>query len=111
MRKLNLFLVAAMLLATGTIFANNGTLVDKPAKKLSAQIADLLKNNAIIVKEGDLTGTVLFTLNEDKEIVILSVKTDNENLEQFVKSRLNYRKVDLEEYREGRTYKLPVRIE
>ena len=43
MRKLNLFLVAAMLLATGTIFANNGTLVDKPAKKLSAQIADLLK--------------------------------------------------------------------
>ena len=44
------------------------------------------------------------------QLFVLSVETDNANLEQFVKSRLNYEKVELEEYREGKTYTIPVRI-
>tara|TARA_R110000796_G_scaffold35017_1_gene89992 strand:+ start:81462 stop:81800 length:339 start_codon:yes stop_codon:yes gene_type:complete len=110
MRKINLILVAAMLLVSGSIFAIDGKDSNKPAKKLTTQIADLLKENSIIVGDQDLTATVFFTLNEDKEIVVLSVKTDDEKIEQFVKGKLNYQKVSLEDYREGRTYKVPVRI-
>ncbi len=107
MRKFSL-LFAAMLLSAGTLFANADKPKD-PNKNLSAQIGDLLENNSFIV-DNDLTAEVKFTVNRDQEIVVLSVKTDNANLEQFVKSRLNYEKVDLEEYREGKTYTIPVRI-
>lgn len=110
MRKINLILVAVMLLVSGSIFANNGKDSNKPVKNLATQIAELLKDNSIIIENKDLKGTVLFTLNEDKEIVVLSVKTNDTEFEQFIKGKLNYRKVTLEDYREGRTYKVPVRI-
>lgn len=109
MRKSSLFLVAAMLLFAGSIFANDVKSEDNPRKKLSTQIAELLRDNSIVV-QGEEVATVLFTLNEEKEIVVLSVKTDSGKLEQFVKGRLNYQKVTLEDYREGRTYSLPVRV-
>lgn len=110
MRKLNSFLVAAMLLVSGSIFANNIGELDNPTKKLSTQIAELLKDNSFIVAEEDLTAKVLFTVNDAKEIVVLSVDTEDGRLEQFVKGRLNYQKVILNEYREGRTYTVAVRI-
>jgi len=109
MRKISLVFVATMLLSTVSLFANNAKPVD-PAKNLSTQIGDLLDNNSFILENNDLTAEVLFTLNENKEIVVLSVETENEVLEAFVKSRLNYQKVELDEYREGKMYTVPVRI-
>lgn len=110
MRKFSLFLVAALLLSVVSVSANDPK-PKKPANEtLSAQIGDLLDNNAFIVENRDLTAKVRFTLNEDKEIVVLSIETDDKVLEAFVKNRLNYQKVTLDEYREGRTYTIPVRI-
>ena len=111
MRKFSLVLVAAMLLSAGSVFANDSKSKKnvEPAKNLSSQIAKLLDDNNFII-ENDITADVRFTLNSNKEIVVLSVKTEDETLEGFVKSRLNYKKVDLTEYREGRTYTVPVRI-
>ena len=42
--------------------------------------------------------------------MVLSVETENSNVESFVKGRLNYKKVDLAQYVEGRLYTVPVRI-
>lgn len=108
MRKFSLLFVA-MLLSVGTLFAN----ADKPKnpnKNLTTQIGGLLDNNSLIVNHNDLTAKVKFTVNRDQEIVVLSVETDSDVLEQFVINRLNYQKVQLQEYREGKTYTLPVRI-
>jgi hypothetical protein len=110
MKKISLTIV--MLLVSLSIMANDNKKsnnVDKPAKSLSTQIGEILGNNSIKVEQ-DLTANVLFTLNEDKEIVILSVTTDSEIIEHYVKSKLNYQKVNLDNYREGRTYTIPVRI-
>ncbi|MDH3796007.1 MAG: hypothetical protein OER83_03950, partial [Flavobacteriaceae bacterium] len=58
----------------------------------------------------DITAVVKFTLNAEQEIVVLSVQTDDDSLETFLKYRLNYQKVELENFKEGRTYTVPVRI-
>ena len=113
MRKFSLVLVAAMLLTTGGIFANDSKTNPKkanPSKTLSTQIADLLDDNFFVLKEGDWTANVKFILNSANEIVVLSVDTDNHLLEGFVKSRLNYQKVELTGFREGKTFTVPVRI-
>lgn len=109
MRKISLVLVAAMLFTAGNVLANHTNPKD-PAKRLSTQIGKLLQDNFFIVENTDLTAKVRFTINEENEIVVLSVNTENDVLEAFVKSRLNYQKVQLPGIKEGRMYTIPVRI-
>ncbi|MGB5665677.1 MAG: hypothetical protein WBM53_02425 [Maribacter sp.] len=109
MRKLSLVFVAAMLLATGNILANDSVKND-PTKKLSTQIGELLEDNYLTEDQVSLTAQVKFTLNEKDEIVVLSVDTEDERLESFVKSRLNYKKVDVDGSKEGKMFTVPIRI-
>ncbi|MCP4975804.1 MAG: hypothetical protein GY931_06545 [Maribacter sp.] len=109
MRKLSLVFVAAMLLVTGNILAND-SVKDDPTKKLSAQIGELLDNNYLTDDEVSLTAQVRFTLNNQGEIVVLSVDTDNKKLESFVKGRLNYKKVEVAGAKEGKMFTIPIKI-
>jgi len=109
MRKLSLVVIAAMLLVSGNVLANDAIKED-PAKKLSTQIGELLQNNNLDVGAVNLTAEVRFTLNSQGEIVVLSVKTKNEYLESFVKGRLNYRKVDAQGLDKGKLFTIPVRV-
>ncbi|WP_339651704.1 hypothetical protein [uncultured Maribacter sp.] len=109
MRKLSLVVVAAMLLATGNVLAND-TIGENPTTSLSTQISALLSENNFSEEQTDLTAQVRFTLNNDGEIVVLSVSTDFEKMESFVKNKLNYQKVNLNEVEEGKIYTIPVRV-
>ncbi|MGB6152546.1 MAG: hypothetical protein WBG48_11185 [Pricia sp.] len=109
MRKLSLVFVAAMLLSAGNGFANEVNTVD-PSKSLSAQIGQLLSDNAFTENEVAQTAQVRFTLNNERQIVVLSVTTENAILANFVKAKLNYKEVALDAYKEGKVYTVPVRI-
>lgn len=113
MRKISFVLVAAMLLSTGSMFATDGKKGNKndPSKSLSAQIGKLLNYNNFTADEEGKTAQVLFTLNSDKEIVVLSVDTEDATLDAFIKGRLNYHEVDMSTYEEGKKYTVSVRIE
>lgn len=112
MRKISFVLVAAMLLTAGSSFANNTpTEKDDPIKSLNAQIGDLLDDNNFTENEEGETAQVLFMLNDNKEIVVLSVDAcKNTTLEGFIKSSLNYHKVALAEYKKGTKYTVTVRV-
>ena len=83
---------------------------EDPTKKLSTQIGELLDDNNLTSEEVDLTAQVRFTLNNEGEIVVLSVDTENDILASFVKARLNYKKVDVAGVKEGKMFTIPVRI-
>ena len=112
MRKISFVLVAAMLLTVGSSFANtNTTKKDKAPKSLSTQIGDLLDRNNFTENEKGESAQVLFMLNDNKEIIVLSVDAcKNTNLEGFIKSSLNYRKVDLANYKKGTKFTVSVRV-
>ncbi len=109
MRKLPVVLVAALLLTAGNLFAIDSNTND-PTKELAIQISHLLEDNFFVINDHDLTANVLFTLNKNMEIVVISVDSEDEVLERFVKSRLNYQAVDIEAAEEGKMYTVPVRI-
>jgi len=109
MRKISLVLVAAMLLFTGSILANDVKDND-PTKSLSAQISEILDNNDFTDDVVDQSAQVRFTLNNQGEIVVMSVDTDNSKLESFVKARLNYKKVEVDNLEEGKLFTVSVRI-
>jgi len=50
-------------------------------------------------------------LNAHGEILVLSVGTEFDKIENFVKAKLNYQKVNLTDVEEGKVYTFPVRIE
>jgi len=110
MRKISLVLVAVMLLSAGNLLANNSS-EDKPSKTLVAQISKMLSKNLLTENEVNITAHVRFTVNSNSEIVVLSVKTDNDVVENFVKASLNYKKVDLTKMEKGKVYVMPIKIE
>ncbi len=113
MRKLSYVMVAAMLLTAGSVFANNNPKVkSEPTKSLSDQIGAILEDNNFNVNDQGALAQVLFTLNSEKEIVVLNVETNgNTALEGFIKNRLNYQQVDFDNYVAGKNYIVKVRVE
>ncbi|KAB5486907.1 MULTISPECIES: hypothetical protein [Flagellimonas] len=109
MKKIKVIYVALALLATMGVFANKGINI-KMEKDLSSQIYEMLKQYPLELKSDDLTAEVRFTINNKGELVVLSVETQNDFLENYVKSRLNYKKVDVGHGGSGKIYKIPVRI-
>ncbi len=93
MRNLKIYLVA-MLLTMGTaVFANtNPVKVEKP-ETITEQIAELLKNPTFKVEQ-DIMAKVTLMVNGDKELVVLNVDTEDQKIESFIKSRLNYQKLE-----------------
>lgn len=112
MKKISLVLVAALFLSAGSIFANDSKKGVKPSKNqnLSEQIGNLLYNNNFNERHDGYAAQVLFMLNDDKEIIVLSVDTEKEDIESFIKSSLNYKEVDISNYEEGKKYTVSVRI-
>lgn len=107
MRKLNSIVVALALLVGTVTFANEKVTILE-TDPTSQELGELLENPAFLVLE-DTDAYVTFMINDEDEIVVLSVKTENEQIEKFVKSRLNYQKLE-NSLEHGKEYKVPVKI-
>ncbi len=104
-----MMLVAAMLLSSAGIFANDA-MGDDPKKELKSQIHRLLDGYYELPSGESKAAVVLFTVNNENEIVVLSVQTDDQALEDLVKARLNYHKMESTALAEGRRYTVPVKF-
>lgn len=110
MRKVSLVLVAVLLLSTGSMFAADSKKEAEPSKTISKQIGEILSNNYLNDTYDGAFAQVLFMLNDSGEIVVISVDTKKEALEGFIKSTLNYKKIDFKQIEEGKKYTVSVRI-
>ena len=110
MRKISLVFLSAVFLVTTSLSATETEPVSDVSKNLSSQITQLLEDHTLEVNK-DLTAMVMITINEDSEIVVISVDTEDETLEKVLKAKLNYEKVELAPQYSGKLFKVPVRIE
>ncbi len=92
MKKLILVLVAV--LASTQIFANDKTSKETSEEKLRNEIVVLLDKPQIKLDQNEIKANIEFVLNAKGEIVILTVDSEKVAVEDYVKSRLNYKKVD-----------------
>lgn len=109
MKKLAvLFLVFA--LSTSTAFANNAD--DDKKKKDNQQLRTEIVN---LLGSGETTlnisckAMVSFMINNEGEIVVISVDSKNNALESYVKRKLNYKKVSAK-IPNMKIYTLPLRV-
>ena len=91
MKNLKL-LVLALGLFTINLTASNLNPIN-PTDDLRIEIVDLIGSNYMeSISTNELEADVLFTVNSNKELIVLSVDTENEQLESYLKAKLNYKK-------------------
>lgn len=77
-------------------------------EKMTTEISKLLMNpDGLLKKETKVM--VTFTVNKANEIVVLSIDGKNETLKNYIKSRLNYKKLN-SKAKAGNEYYIPVRF-
>jgi len=109
MKNLKLLVLALGLFTINISAANMDPI--KPTDELRIEIVELIGSNYMNEMENDELGAeVLFTVNNNKEIIILSVDSDDDLLESYLKRKLNYKKVNHRPSKNGEIYLLPVRM-
>ncbi|KAA1243875.1 hypothetical protein [Aquimarina sp. RZ0] len=101
MKKL-IVLLAIVFLGTVQIFANDKNTPENAQQKLRKEIITLLDKPQIVVEQA-IKANIEFMLNAKNEIVILTVDSDKELIENYVKTRLNYKKINFEGSGTGNT--------
>jgi hypothetical protein len=76
--------------------------------KVTNQIAKLLEGMDISSIDHDETIKIDFMINSTGEIIVIS--TDNEKLDESLKSKLNYKKLQSKNLETFKTYTVPVKI-
>ena len=110
MKKLTVLLFA-LVLGTSQLFAINSNPEKDSNQKLREQIAGLLEKPEIkLLEQTELQAKIEFTLNTKGEIVVLNVDSEREIIESYIKSRLNYKKVDSKTITKNKVYHISLRI-
>jgi len=109
MKKLSLFIVAFALFTIQATAAITGPV--KPNTALRAELVELIGSECTFELDKNVcTAEVLFTVNSNGEVIVLSVNSSNPRAEAYIKSKINYKKVSHKIKKEGELYLLPLRI-
>ncbi len=110
MKSIKFVLVATLIMFSNIVFANpNPTEDNVKMTVIAKQIAKLLENPSFPIKRNSFI-TVKFTVNNNNEIVVLSVEAEHNKdvIEEYIKSRLNYKK--LKNHVKTSVYTLPIKM-
>ncbi len=109
MRNLKILVLAVVLFTINVSAANLNPI--KPTDDLRIEVVDLIGSNFLTEMEADqYSAEVLFTVNNNRELIILSVETGSAELETQLKRKLNYKKVNHKPTKNGEIYLLPVKM-
>jgi len=109
MKNVKLLFVAFALFALQATAAITSPV--EPNQQLRAEIVEIIGTECPYqLDQKECTVEVLFTINSKGELIILTVNSENEKAESFIKNKLNYKKVTHIPKKEGELFLLPMRI-
>ena len=106
MKNLKILTAVVALAFLSLSFSNTTETKDE----LHQQIVELIGDSSKSLAHMNLKAEITITLNENSEIVVMSVKSDNSILDGFIKSKLNYKKVKVKVLNPGELYRVPLTI-
>ena len=112
MKNLKVFISAMML----TLFVGATAFASTPTKtahknQLRAELVKLMGSLEEFDEETNLTAFVSFIVNDQNEVVVISVDSKNTRVDAIVKGKLNYKKVVANGIERGEVYIMPLKIE
>lgn len=109
MKNLKMLVIVVAIAFSSVLSASTNPIVKDEPISISKTVGELLKNPDFQLNQ-DVNAVVDIFINDDKEIVVLSVDTDNKKVEKYIKNRLNYKKVSNETLGYKKSFKVPVKM-
>ena len=108
MKKLKVFVLALCLLIVSSVPATAAVTDKDPSNIAVKELTILLKNPTFILEEDSLV-LMKFIVNSSNQLVVLSTDTDNSAVDNFIKNRLNYKKLSCN-LEVGKIYTQPIQL-
>lgn len=102
-----LLFCSVVTLSAFAVLPESGTAEEE---KIQQEIARLLDNPGFVL-ENAIDANVHFMLNREGEIVVLTVETPDDQVESYIKSRLNYQKLPVPKELLNKKFWVPVHIQ
>ena len=114
MKTIKSFLLVALIAFSSVLSASTNPENAKKATSaepnvITQEVGKLLQSPSFEI-EKDIVASVTLTVNKNNEIVVLSVDTEDEVLEGFIKGRLNYNVLPSNTITKEKTFIVPVRL-
>lgn len=105
-------IITIIAISLATTFSTNAT-DNNPTnvnKKLRTEIVSILGDTIPLELNKSSEAEVSFIINNNNEVVVISVESSSKEFKSFVKSKLNYKKINETGAKKGEIYKMPVKI-
>ena len=109
MKKLKMLLLVVMVTFGSVLSASTNSIEKAEPVSISETVKKLLKNPNFQLDK-DVNAMVEVFINKDNEMVVMSVETDNQIVESFIKNRLNYQKLSSKVIGDSKKFRIPVKI-
>ncbi|MCA0133681.1 hypothetical protein [Winogradskyella alexanderae] len=109
MKTLKMFVLAVAVTFSVSLSASENPIKNAEPKTVTETVGDLLKNPDLQLTS-EVNAIVDLVINENNEMVVLNVETDNESVENYIKYRLNYKKLSKEAIGFNRAFRVPVKL-
>ena len=109
MKALKMFVLAVAITFSSVLSASTNPTKKAEPKTVSETVGELLKNPDLQLKT-EVDAIVKVVLNDNNEMVVLNVDTDNEVVANFIKYRLNYKQLSKDVTGLNRSFRIPVKI-
>lgn len=109
MKTLKILALVLAITFSSAMSASTNSIEKTEPETVTSTISKLLKKPNVNFSK-DMSAMVVLTVNQDNEIVVLSVDTENKVFEGFIKNRLNYKKISKEAIGDLKKFKIPVTI-
>lgn len=103
-------LLLALAITFGSVVSANALTNEKDPTSLQEEITKLLQNPNFSL-EHEIQANVTFIVNKNSEIVVLAVDCNCKQSSNYIKNRLNYKKLDVKVEDLNKTFVVPVKIE
>jgi hypothetical protein len=111
MKTLKMFVLITLLAISGV--ASAATNPERPSnddKNVVIETIGKLLENPTVDLNYEAKATVMLTVNKENQLVVLSIDAENRQVASFIKSRLNYKKLDGDYDNKLKAFNVPVRI-
>ncbi len=109
MRTLKMLVLVVAITFSSVLSASTDPIENAEPASITETVGDLLKNPDIQFKK-EVNAMVEIFINQNDEMVVLSVDTDIKSVENYIKSRLNYKKLSKEVIGNSKKFKIPIKI-